>query len=284
MIIINYKMINELSINKKSNIKIISMNMDIGMGITITFGDVAENHINNQKMGLLSNEGITCDELKSISKKLLNNGIGNTLISLDKYLDKSYTDYFENLESSILIIHNGINIFTHPDNLFNELKDLDYDKKALMGKGANQKVRNKIKRYNLCFSDFDQEPEYNLGKGRVINFNKLPHLNHIRKYLPILINNKCNDLQAEANCYYDINKCLINYHGDKERKIVVGLRIGADFPLFYCWYHNSQRICDPIEINLKHGDIYIMSEKSVGEDWLKRSFPTLRHAAGRAVK
>ena len=28
------------------------------------------------------------------------------------------------------------------------------------------------------------------------------------------------------------------------------------------------------------GDMYIMSEKAVGNDWKRRSIPTLRHAAG----
>ena len=36
------------------------------------------------------------------------------------------------------------------------------------------------------------------------------------------------------------------------------------------------------EITLNHGDIYIMSEKSVGNDWKRRKIPTLRHAAGFA--
>ena len=35
-----------------------------------------------------------------------------------------------------------------------------------------------------------------------------------------------------------------------------------------------------VEINMKGGDIYIMSEKAVGQDWRKRNIYTLRHAAG----
>ena len=31
---------------------------------------------------------------------------------------------------------------------------------------------------------------------------------------------------------------------------------------------------------IEHGDIYIMSEKAVGNDWLNSNIPTLRHAAG----
>ena len=35
-------------------------------------------------------------------------------------------------------------------------------------------------------------------------------------------------------------------------------------------------------IQLNHGDMYIMSEKAVGNDWKLKNKPTLRHAAGAA--
>jgi hypothetical protein len=31
---------------------------------------------------------------------------------------------------------------------------------------------------------------------------------------------------------------------------------------------------------LNHGDLYVMSEKAVGQDWKRKVIPTLRHAAG----
>ena len=34
------------------------------------------------------------------------------------------------------------------------------------------------------------------------------------------------------------------------------------------------------KIELNDGDMYVMSEKSVGFDWLKKVVPTLRHATG----
>ena len=35
-----------------------------------------------------------------------------------------------------------------------------------------------------------------------------------------------------------------------------------------------------LEVTLHHGDMYFMSHKAVGNDWLKKSIFTLRHAAG----
>ena len=35
-----------------------------------------------------------------------------------------------------------------------------------------------------------------------------------------------------------------------------------------------------VKVQLRHGDMYIMSEKATGSDWKCSSFLTLRHAAG----
>ena len=139
---------------------------------------------------------------------------------------------------------------------------------------------DKKARHNLCFADFDQLPDYENGKGTVVSYDHLPELSKLRAYLPTLLNMKATNLVAEANYYYDVDKCGIGYHGDKERRIVVGVRYGASFPLCFYWYQNSQRISQRIDLNLEPGDIYIMDEKACGQDAAKRLIPTLRHAAG----
>ena len=87
-------------------------------------------------------------------------------------------------------------------------------------------------------------------------------------------------MKAEGNYYYNPEKCGIGYHGDSERKIVVGVRLGVSIPLCYQWFYKSKPIGDRIRLDLNHGDIYIMSAKAVGNDWRKRSIYTLRHSAG----
>jgi hypothetical protein len=74
--------------------------------------------------------------------------------------------------------------------------------------------------------------------------------------------------------------CGIGYHGDTERSIVIGARLGEPIPLHYQWYYRSQPVGNNVSINLESGDIYAMSEKAVGNDWKKSSILTLRHAAG----
>lgn len=142
------------------------------------------------------------------------------------------------------------------------------------------RVVNKHARWNVCISDYEQEPAYEDGKGRVVNFNNLPITKAIREKLPEYLVNKTVNLNAEGNYYYDTSKCGIGMHGDFERKIVVAVRLGESIPLHYQWFLRNEPIGERCILNLNHGDIYVMSSKSVGWDWKSSSFPTLRHAAG----
>jgi hypothetical protein len=67
---------------------------------------------------------------------------------------------------------------------------------------------------------------------------------------------------------------------DAERVIVIGLRMGASMNLKYRWYQRSEPKGESLEILLNHGDMYIMSHKATGNDWLKKIIPTLRHSEG----
>ena len=71
-------------------------------------------------------------------------------------------------------------------------------------------------------------------------------------------------------------------HGDSERRIVVGARFGADthtMPLKFQWFQMSAPVGSSVMIPLEHGDIYVMSEKAVGTDWMSdRKGLTVRHA------
>jgi hypothetical protein len=51
-------------------------------------------------------------------------------------------------------------------------------------------------------------------------------------------------------------------------------------PLYFRWYQLSEPVGEPIELILNDGDMYIMSEKAVGFDWLKKKIATLRHSTG----
>lgn len=234
---------------------------------TITFGDQAENHVGMERIGQMSDSGFTVNDLRLAEGKFHQAGLMTELTMLSSS---------ELPEAAILIVRNAVSLLSDNSDLFNELNILDWDKKAKMyGRVVNKNVR-----HNLCFSQIGQDPDYEEGKGRIVPYSEVPILDRIRLKLPQFIGTKAEGLVAEGNHYYDVNKTKVGFHGDSERKKVVAIRIGANFPLFYQWYKENEPFGDLIEFDLHGGDLYIMSEKAVGTDWKRKKVPTLRHAAG----
>jgi hypothetical protein len=224
--------------------------------ITITFCDRAENHKGMQIIGEAATCTYTYDKLKEMSEEIKNS----------EFVDISLDD---DNEAAILVIRE---FCVSDEKLFKSLSKLQWDTKALM---YGREV-NKVARHNLCFADYDQKANIPNGKGTIVNFSHLRYLNKIRRTIVEKLDPGC-DLVAEGNYYYNMKKCYIGYHGDAERNIVLGLRLGLSQDLTYCWYQSSNQIGEPINITLNSGDLYIMSDKAVGKDWKKRSIPTLRH-------
>ena len=241
---------------------------------TITFGDVAENHVRMQKIGSLHERGYSFEQMEHIQNKLNGYGLKTDMIDLTSNLEQ-----FKDIEfkpAFVLIIRRGVQFILGEETvgLIEENDNLAMDKKVLM-RGT---VVNKIARWNLCFSDEDQEPCYEEGKGRIVSWSHIPKISKIRE----VISEWTDDvlLNGEANYYYDITKCGIGFHGDSERRKVFAVRMGESMPLYFKWFQNASPIGDPIELVLNDGDMYIMSEKAVGFDWLKKKITTLRHSTG----
>lgn len=243
--------------------------------LSITFGDQAENHKGMQKIGTAATQGISVNELSQLFQHYTQQGVMCHHYDLMSGLP---IEQRGKLEASILVIRNGLELLfgIKHDDFLKEQLSLPYDTKAFM----YGRVCNKDARHNLCFGPFDQDPDYEQGKGRVINFTHLPCLNHIRVNMDKFFGPKTANLVAESNLYHDPKKCGIGFHGDTERRIVVCFRLGVSIPLQYQWFLKHKPIGERINLELNPGDIYIMSEKAVGTDWKSSSFPTLRHAAG----
>lgn len=249
---------------------------------TITYGEQAENHVGMEKIGELSEKGFDLSDLKKAQEKF--NKIAKTeLINLTHFLKNKDTGKESNIEAAhLLIIRNGVDGIlksinkTHND-LYKEHQNIEYDNKAFM----YGRVVNKIARHNVCFDDKGQTPDIKNGKGTIIAFKKAKLTNHIRKELPNYLGEDAECLKAEGNHYYDISKCGIGFHGDGERLKVIGVRIGnVNLPLHYQWFYKSKPVGERIILDLKPGDMYIMSEKTTGNDWKKKNIFTLRHATG----
>lgn len=239
---------------------------------TITFGDQAENHVGMKKIGKLATEGFSLHDLQTAGEWFLDNNVDVKIYDLSMPVE----DTHQVDKAYLLVAKNGLSAVCNPDSFFHEQSTLNKDSKAFMyGRVVNKKAR-----HNLCFDDQASDPDYANGLGTVVAFDTVPLLNNFRKTLPSIIGQKASNLKAEGNYYYDVTKCGIGFHGDSERKLVVGIRVGSPLPLRYQWYHESKPFGPSMEFILDHGDVYIMSEKAVGTDWKRKKIFTLRHAAG----
>jgi len=239
---------------------------------TVTFGDVAENHAGMQKIGTLAKNGYLPEQIVELYNKLLELGLECEIINLNEHLlaesDKT---------ALVLVIRKGVQYILQTEDtaiIMEEHDKLPMDKKAFM----RGRVVNKHARYNLCFSDEDQEPNYEIGNGRIVSYAHIPYTNIIREQISSWTEDA--PLNGEANYYYDLNKCGIGYHGDSERRKVFAFRMGAPMPLYFQWYQYTDPIGENIKIELGDGDMYVMSEDAVGHDWNRKIIPTIRHATG----
>ena len=255
-------------------------------GATLTFSSSVENHHGMVIHGEKS-EGYTIMDLKNTEKKIkeLYPRAEVKIYDLRTVLPEEQKNNAE--PAAILIFKEGVNYLLssmkkNSIDLFNEHRDLKKDEKY-KDKRRN-KVLNKKARHNLCFADESQKADFEKGLGTIVPFSILPITRKLREALPKIIGEKAKNKKAEGNYYYNLNETGIGFHGDSERADVIGIRFGEDdesgFPLHYQWYYQGEPIGDRYKFDLKNGDLYIMSEKAVGQDWKKRKILTLRHAAG----
>jgi len=248
--------------------------------VTLTWGCQAENHVGMQKVGNgLSKSGFTTKNLENVKKIFEEKGFECKLYDLNNEIERiEETGLFNIDKAEILVIKNGINLFTDSRELFDYLIKLDWDKEYWDNR--RQRVLNKRARYNLVFGEFNQKADFENKKGTIYDINEIDALKTVKNELGNYFGDEFKNLECEGNYYYDINKCGIGYHGDSERKKVVGMRFGESCNLHYWWYYQSKRINNRISIPLDNGDIYIMNFKAAGTDWKKRNIYTLRHSTG----
>ena len=191
--------------------------------------------------------------------------LNDLLLEHDKSISQSTSPAY------ILILRNFV---VNHEVIHEEILQNNLDKKAWM----RGRVVNKLARWNLCYADYSQIADYENKKGTIVDFKNVPLINDLRKKLSELCNIEI--YTAELNHYYDLQKTGISWHGDSERKIVIGARFGNQMPLCFNWFYKTKPVGEKLHLSLNAGDIYMMSEKAVGTDWKKSSIYTLRHSAG----
>jgi len=247
--------------------------MDARSTYTLTFCERAENHVGMQALGDMAPDGFSMDELRRMHAEWATRGLATEWVDLGGPAGE---------HAAVLVVRGGVAALLDDargaDALAAEHAALRpiWDVKALM----RNRVVNKNARHNLCFADAAQPPDYAQGRGTVVDFATVEHTRRVRERLPALFGEKARGLLMEANYYYDVGRTYIGFHGDGERRRVIGVRLGQTLPLWFQWFHRSEKVGAMVRIDLHHGDVYVMSQKAVGTDWRRPSLHTLRHAAG----
>ncbi len=243
--------------------------------MTLTGSASGENGKGMEILGNPNERGYTFEEMRKCMNLFEDAGYTCEFIHLHEKLPLSIRDEAE--KAYVLVVRNGVSLLTDPDELFEELLKKSWDRK----KWIRGSVKNSIARWNTMFvAGKTQEPDYGAKKGSVHDIDEISQLSEVQKKLRNLLGKKADNLLFEGNLYYDPSKCGIGFHGDGERKCVAALRLGGTMPLVFEWFRWSKPVGARVEISLNHGDFYVMSEKAVGCDWLKKKKLTLRHAAG----
>jgi hypothetical protein len=190
---------------------------------TFTFSERVENHKGMQTIGDLAPCGFTLDDLQSIATRAEADGCVTELMDLRTAVTTAATTTTASTSISpptsstgdgmapgawLLVVRGGLRALLADTAARGELqaetKALDsiVDKKAKM----YGRVVDKNARWNLCFADDAQEPDYAAGRGRVVPFSQCPRLSDVRASLGRLCGSKGQNLKAELNYYYDVSK------------------------------------------------------------------------------
>jgi hypothetical protein len=245
--------------------------------VCITFGEVACTHIGGVEQGKKALRGFSAEELKKARCK---NG---------EYYDLSERlplDLAKDNEAPLLIMRGVLqelatNSSVNVSELFHHemTENVVWDKKYWDVRRS--KTLNKQARLNTMFGNEEIQHSEDYRQPSVNSFSRLHILSTIREYLPMILGDKAIGLYAEGN-YYHEEKSGIGFHGDTERKIVVGVSCGSPTILRFQWRSpgNSEAYSCPIDFHINPGDIYVMGERTSGENWKKRSQWRIVHSAG----
>jgi len=244
----------------------------------ITFGEVALLHIGGVEIGSQRASGFSVSELRALVASF---GAHAELIMLSDMLP---AELRSDNEAATLVIRNGASVFLNKDSaaddLLKEQQAIQYDCK--FWDVRRSKTLNKRARHNIVFGEEGIKPSKDYRQYTVQAFDGMPHLSTFRASLAKRLGEKAAGLCAEGNHYFDATTG-IGFHGDSERKTVICLSLGRSSTLRYCWRMPGSSENGPcVDIEVHHGDVYVMSEKATGFDWRSRSKVRVVHGAGSA--
>ena len=264
-----------------------NLNSNSNTRIALTWGDCGENHAGNQQVGKIqeTGTGVTMEDLKNFYQYYTEDIGGKADIHTFSVPENENCPHKG--KAGVLILRNFLKK-EEVELLMDELLSKTWDSKFLNRRTG--KVLNKHARENLIFMcGVEQEAEYEKGKGTIEDIEKMKILNKVDKKMKEInkrITEHNCDLICEGNKYrikarIKSEQQGIGWHGDAERTRVFALSVGGEkYCIKWCLFHRNVPMMEPEEFYLNSGDVYIMSELAVGQQWNKSSLWTWRHAAG----
>jgi hypothetical protein len=245
---------------------------------TITFSEVVENGVGMQKTGQIAASGFSAAEMESARQRCIAKTSPDQVRLIDLH-DEAGLGSTQPRDDSAVVLHvqGAAAAFGVDEQVL--LKELQHpwDKQKKM-KGQ---IKDSQARYNVCYGDEPQSPDIEAGQGTIIPFQQVPEIDKIRNQLAGVLGCKATALMAEGNFYHH-RRAGIGFHGDAERRIVVAFRFGAPLKLHFQAFQRFEPVGNRVELNnLQSGDMYVMGDKAVGNDWRKSVAMTWRHAAER---
>ena len=260
--------------------------------ITVTLGDSGENHVGNQQIGRMVEEGEGFTYADFVQAKANAEKLGLTAEIIDLRILLSEEDKARAAAQNktippayIIIIRDSISE-DEADAIYTELTSFEWDTKYFDTR--RQRVLNKHARSNLCFDKYNQKADYENGKGTIISWDRLPKLSKAKLLISKIFGKKAKTLIGEGNQYNDRTKNGIGFHGDAERRKIIALRLNerdenndpGTMKMCWSWFHKYQPVGRKLTKEIGHGWVYAMCEVAGGTNWKRGSQYTLRHAAG----
>ena len=279
----------------------------------ITFGEASVLHVGGEELraagggGGRQSRGFTVAELHAIAARLNEEAGAPAHPAVADVVDLSSvlpaTERSANA-AAVLVVRNGAHVFTKgsgaglipssssphaaatsittaADELYAEQQGIAYDRQYYDAR--RKRTLNKRARHNVVFGDVARSASADFREYTIHAFANSPRLNALRRALPHSLGPAAQGLSAEGNHYYEEGSG-IGFHGDAERKIVVCLSLGKTSTVRFHWRKPGSSTHDPdvgpIDLQVHHGDVYVMSEKATGCDWRCRSRYRVVHAAG----
>lgn len=236
----------------------------------LIFSDTVNHGRGMQNFGMTSNSGFKNEDIIRMYSSLDPNTA--ELHNIKNILPKTL---YEIPDAFILVMRQKLK--DNADEILPIFNNLLWDSQRLQnGKLVESKINNKLLFCDL--NDLELLPaNFNEKYGTIHNINRMDALMKLYK---IIESNFSSNLYAEGIAFNDLNECYVPMGQEKDKKKIIGLHLGSSFPLNFRWYHKTEKVSDPYQINLNHGDLYIMSEMAAGLNKESKTKLYIKHGHG----